>query len=82
MVKVKTRYIVGSLINTNGTKRYYIEMDPKYIEPVANKSIQTAHRSLKIGEIVTSGSTHNFLISELPDIINQIDDVVRFEGLK
>lgn len=82
MVRVKTRYIVGSLINANGTKRYYIEMDPEYVTPVANRSVQTSAGPLKIGDIVGLGSTHNFLVSELPDIINQIDDALRFEELK
>ena len=82
MVRVKTRYIVGSMINANGTKRYNIEMDSEYVIPVSKRAIQTSAGLLKIGDIVGKGSTHNFLVSELPDIINQIDDALRFEGLK
>ena len=78
MTLVKKRYIIGGIKNTNGVISYYIEMDPDFIDPIAEMSIRVIGQgNVKIGDIVNRGTTYNFLPDELSMIISQIEQCLR-----
>jgi len=78
MTKVKKRFIIGGIKNTNGVISYYIEMNPEFIDDIAEMSIRVIGQgNVKIGDIVNQGTTHNFLPDELGSIISQIEQCLR-----
>ena len=83
MTLVRTRYIIGGIRNPNGVVSYYIEMDPDFIDPVADMSIRViGHGNIKIGDLVNRGTTWNFLPDELGSIIDQIEQALRYHEVR
>ena len=76
------QYRLRTIKNPDGEIRWYIEMDPEFIEPIKGKKIFAPFRSITLGEIVTHGAEHNFNIIGLGSVLHQIEMCVREVGLR
>ncbi len=76
-------YWLHPFTNPDGEHRYYIEMDPKFIEPVKDELMSgPLLHDVLLGELVTSGSKHNFPISIAVDVMKEIEKVIKKAGLR
>ena len=87
-MKVFKHYRLRTVKNPNGEIRWYIEMDPEFIDPIKDILVfgPIPHGSLRagvtLGELVTSGSEWNFAILDLGSVLNQIEKTVREANLR
>lgn len=87
-MRMHKQYRLLTVTNRNGEIRWYISMDPEFIEPVKDAPIfgpiphGSSGSGLPLGKIVTSGDEWNFAILDLGSVLNQIEKAIRKAGLR
>jgi len=87
-MRMHKQYRLRTIANPSGEIRWYIEMDPEFIDPIKHIQIfgpiphGSSGRGLPLGKIVTSGDEWNFAILDLGSVLNQIEKAIRKAGLR